>query len=718
MDKKLLRVIVIDDSPDDAELVNDALRRAGYLVKTQRVHDIAGLRATLGKGAWDAVISESDVPNFSISAAQDVLQRAHLDLPFIVLTGSVSDADLIKLMHEGVHDIVSKTQTARLAPVLERELRAALARTQQQASALALAELENKHRALVEGSQEAVGYCHDGMHTSANAAYLSMFGYDSKEELGEVPLLNLIDKADQAKIKEYIRKPDKKNQAAKPRECTVVRKSGERIPVRMAIFHIDAEGDKIHQIIVTDLSKHKNIESKIQFLNQHDPLTGLLNRHYFLQELDKAVAKAKSGSNSAMLYINLEQLARINTDFSYVTGDRLLLKVTKLFRDKARECDLVARFGGDEFTLLLGDTDAATARTIANDILQTLKKSNFSENGKNYECNCTIIVTPIDAQSENSQHVLTQSYRGYADSRARKQPAAKPAAAVPMAAVKTAKAQPESVPTESAQTSPWKARIRSALDNNGLSLMFQPIVNLHGDAAESYEVLLRLQDEHGTTLSAAEFIPAAEQLGLSKELDHWVVTHAIAALKEHQRAGTHTDFFINLSVMALKDETLALLILQSLKDAGLKTSSLVFEIRESSLIDHPRDAATFIDSLKRLGCRFAVDDYGTRLSAFGKIQQLDIDFLKLDGALIENLTNDNVSQTIVQALFQIGKAMNKRIIAKSVQDAESLALLWNYGADYVQGNYFQPPSAQLDYVFAGESIDSDQAVAGWAKSGG
>lgn len=718
MDKKLLRVIVIDDSPDDAELVNDALRRAGYLVKTQRVHDIAGLRATLGKGAWDAVISESDVPNFSVSAAQDVLHRAHLDLPFIVLTGSVSDADLIKLMHEGVHDIVSKTQTARLAPVLERELRAALARTQQQASALALAELENKHRALVEGSQEAVGYCHDGMHTSANAAYLAMFGYDSKEELGEVPLLNLIDKADQAKIKEYIRKPDKKNQAAKPRECTVVRKSGERIPVQMAIFHIDAEGDKIHQIIVTDLSKHKNIESKIQFLNQHDPLTGLLNRHYFLQELDKAVTKAKSGSNSAMLYINLEQLARINTDFSYVTGDRLLLKVTKLFRDKARERDLVARFGGDEFTLLLGDTNAATARTIADDILQTLKKSNFSENGKNYDCNCTIIVTPIDAQSENSQRVLTQSYRGYADSRARKQPAAKPAAAVPMAAAKAAKAQPESRPTESAQTSPWKERIRSALDNNGLSLMFQPIVNLHGDAAESYEVLLRLQDEHGATLSAAEFIPAAEQLGLSKELDHWVVTHAIAALKEHQRAGTHTDFFINLSVMALKDETLALLILQSLKEAGLKTSSLVFEIREDSLIDHARDAATFIDSLKRLGCRFAVDDYGSRLSAFGKIQQLDIDFLKLDGALIENLTNDNVSQTIVQALFQIGKAMNKRIIAKSVQDAESLALLWNYGADYVQGNYFQPPSPQLDYVFAGESIDSDQAVAGWAKSGG
>lgn len=713
MDKQLLRVIVIDDSPDDAELVNEALRRAGYLVKMQRVQDVAGLRATLSKGPWDAVISEYDVPNFSVGAALDVLHKEELDLPLVVLTGSISDADLIKLMHSGVHDIVSKNQTARLAPVLERELRAAQARRQQQASTMALAELENKHRALVEGSQEAVGYCQDGMHTSVNAAYLAMFGYDSKEELSEVPVLNLIDKADQTQIKNYFRKPDKKNQTAKPRECTALRKNGERFPVQIAIFHIDAEGDKLHQIIVTDLSKHKSIESKIQFLNQRDPLTGLLNRHYFLQELDKAVAKAKSGGgNSALLYINIEQLGRINTDFSYVTGDRLLLKVAKLFRDKAREHDLVARFGGDEFTLLLADADETTARALADDILQTLKKSNFSENGKNYECNCTIIATPIDAQSISSQQVLTRSQRGYADNRARKQ------AKVVTAPIATAQAQPESAPIEPAHTSAWRQRIRNALDNNGLSLMFQPIVNLHGDPAESYEVLLRLQDEHGTSLPAAEFMPVAEQLGLSKELDHWVVKHAIAALQEHQRTGTHTDFFINLSVMALKDETLALSILQSLKEAGLKTSSLVFEIRENSLIDHPRDSTIFIESLKRLGCRFAADDYGTCLSAFGKIQELDIDFLKLNGALIENLTNDNVSQTIVQALFQIGKSMNKRIIAKSVQDAESLALLWNYGADYVQGNYFQPPSPQLDYVFAGESVDSDQAVAGWAKSNG
>ena len=168
--------------------------------------------------------------------------------------------------------------------------------------------------------------------------------------------------------------------------------------------------------------------------------------------------------------------------------------------------------------------------------------------------------------------------------------------------------------------------------------------------------------------------------------------------------------------MALKDASMALLILKSLKDAPFKADSLVFEVQENVLVEHPRDASVFIDSLKRLGCRFAVDDFGTRISSFVEVQKLGIQYLKLDGRLIQNLTNSTVSQTIVQALFQVAKALDKRIIAKSVQDAESLALLWNYGADYVQGHYFQAPSEQMDYVFAGESIDSDQAVAGWAKT--
>ena len=157
MDKKLLRVIIIDDSPDDADLVADALRRAGYMLKTQRAHDLASLRATLGKGAWDAVISECDVPDLGISTTLDQLQRSGLDLPFVIMTGALNDADFVKFMQEGAHDIVLKSQGGRLAPVLERELAAAEMRRQKTEATETLRRLEEKHSTLIAGSQEAVG---------------------------------------------------------------------------------------------------------------------------------------------------------------------------------------------------------------------------------------------------------------------------------------------------------------------------------------------------------------------------------------------------------------------------------------------------------------------------------------------------------------------------------------------------------------------------------
>jgi diguanylate cyclase (GGDEF)-like protein/PAS domain S-box-containing protein len=713
MEKKSLRVIVIDDSPDDAELVTSALRQAGWRVKNQRIQDAARLQSALDKDAWDAIVTECDVPGLAVGVALDQVRRAGLDLPFLVFTGTLGDDKFGELLREGVHDVVFKEHAARLVPVLERELRAAHEREQQRKTAHTLADLESRHRALVEGSQEAVCYCHDGMHIGANAAYLQMFGYTSIQELEGVPLLNLIDKRDQAQIKDYFRKPDTDRQKAKPRECSAVKKGGAPFPAQITIFEFTWRGEKQQQVIVTDLTRQKVAEHKLQFLNRHDPLTGLHNRHALFQELDKFIAQAKAGAgNSALLYINLEQLGRINTEISYGAGDRLLFKVAKLIRDSARDQDMVARIGGDEFMLLLPGVDATQAQATADTVLKALKKQHFSENGKSFECNCSINVTPIDATTESAQQVLAGSYRRYAESRIHKQggPAQTPSAPVPAPAA--------AFDTVTPDVAAWRPRIQTALDRNALELMFQPIVNLHGDPAEAYEVLIRMRDADGQEITAAEFMPAAEQLGLSRAIDHWVVEHAIQALKQHHKAGTHTDFFINLSVMALQDDSLAILIVKALKEAGLKASSLVFEIREGVLVEHAREAATFIDSLKRLGCRFVVDDYGTRISAFGDIQRLGIDYLKLDGALIQDLTNDAVSQTIVEALFKVGKAMNKRIIAKSVQDAESLALLWNFGADYVQGHYFQPPSPTLDYVFAGESVDSDQAVAGWARSGG
>jgi len=711
VENKLLRLLVIDDSPDDAELATAALRHAGYRVKSQRVQDLGGAQAALAKGDWDVVIGEIDVPQLSVPSMLELLKRLKLDLPVIVMTRTVSDEELTTLIRNGARDVVFKNQTGRLAPVIEREIEASEARRAHQQAQQAYTDLEHKYRALIQGSHEAVGYLQDGMHVEANPAYLALFGYDNLQALQEIPVLNLIDVPDQARFKALMRKPGQ-DPTGSAGSFTIVKRDGTRAPVEIALSMIDMGGESWMQLSVTDMSRHKNIEDRLQFLNQHDPLTGLHNRHHFLHELGKAVEAAKSGQGtSALLYIDLEQLKVVNNAHGFAAGDRMLIKLARLFRDHVGKQDVLARFAGDEFAVLMPDADAKRAAATAEAIKKAMRETSFTEGGKHYQCGCSLNIVVIDRDTESVQKAVLSAHRHTAA----KPPAPPPAPASappPPPAAPLAVVEPAG---PAAKVSPWAITIDNALQHDGFQLLYQPIVNLHGDPAESYEVLLRLQGEEPGKSSVGELLRGAVACGKAQAIDHWVVRHAIAALGEHRKTGAQTSFFINLTDAALRDETLALLVLQEIKGTGLKADSLVFEITESALADSPRDAAAFIASLRKLGCRFCVDDFGDRLSAFPEIQKLPIEFLKLNGRLIANLTNDPVAQTVVQALFQVAKTMQKRIIAKFVEDAESLALLWNYGADYVQGNYFQPPDAGLTYEFTGESIDSDQAVGGWTQ---
>ncbi len=722
MEKKLLRVLVVDDSPDDTELTVEVLRRAGYMLKTQRVQDIAGMQTALTKESWDVIITETDVPQFSVTLVLDTLRHAKQDSPCIVMTRTVSDADLTKLMHAGVRDIVFKNQASRLAPVIERELAVTQGRHQQQETQRTLTRLEQRYRALIDGSREAVCYSHDGIHTETNRAYLALFGYNDATELADVPVLSLIDKADHARLKDLFRKPGRSPQGAGGSEFVAIKKDGTRFPVEISISAIDMGGEIWHQITINDISKRKAMDSKLQFLQERDSLTGLYNRHYFVVELGKAVtaAKTKKGK-SALLYIGLDQLKEINEAYGFTAGDKVLLKVARLLGANIENNDVLARYGGSEFAILLHGADETSARQVADKMRSTLKETSFSEANQTFECQCHFGIGAINANVESAEKTLAIAQRAFLTARTPHQqtkaelhveapPTPPPAATKPTPAPAPQAAPPAKVVEN---RSPIVSAIENALKGHGFQLLYQPIVNLHGDPAENYEVLVRMVSAEGNLVPAGEFMPAAEESKLALAIDHWVIRNAIKALRELRAKGHQATFFVNLSATALNDSDLPIVIVDALRDSGVKGHSLVFEVKDSSLAGHAKEAAAFISSLGKLGCRFAADDFGKRLG--GAPLQQPLEFLKIDNSLVHNLLNEQGGNETVKEIFDSAVNDNRRIIIKNVEDAASLSALWNFGVEYVQGNYFQPPDATLNYNFAGESIDSDQATSGWTQ---
>jgi EAL domain-containing protein (putative c-di-GMP-specific phosphodiesterase class I) len=248
----------------------------------------------------------------------------------------------------------------------------------------------------------------------------------------------------------------------------------------------------------------------------------------------------------------------------------------------------------------------------------------------------------------------------------------------------------------------WYDRIQSALDNNCFVTVYQPIVNLAAEPAENYEILLRMLDEKGDEIAPGAFMGSAEKAGLMTAIDRWVVSNAIHALIERQKEKANTRFFIKLSSCSLRDSSLEAWLSEQLLEAKLPESSLVFEITEADATNYPEQAQALSKRLKQLNCQVALDHAGLAGEVKAVWGSLDLDYIKISGKLISNLSKNKEDQTMVGYIAAFAKGKNILTIAQFVQDATVLAFLWQNGINYIQGYYLQRPDTALTYDFSQE----------------
>lgn len=724
MEKKILRLLIVDQSPDDTELAVTAIRKCGYMLKTQRIQDMAGMQAAIDKGQWDVVISEFTLPHFSAQMAHDLLKKAGREPPFIILTRAIPDNDLLAAMRSYAQDVVMKDQAIKLAPVIERELRAAEDRRRLHEATARVAETENKSKAVIEGSREALCYLQDGMHLDANKTYLDLFGYESQDAMAGIPVMNLIDKADQKRFKDFLRKPPTDNAAAVG--FNAVREDGSRFPVELTLSPITLNGESCLQLMVSDVGKRKAVETKLQYMNQHDPLTGLYNRHYFLQTLNKVVEQVKQGKGMAtVLYMDMQQLKHINQSVNYAAGDRMLIKVARLMRDHLGEDTTLARFGGDEFAALLHKGESESRR-IAEQTLDALRKTAFTEAGKSFHCDCHLSVTAVERDVESAQAVLARAYQAALAMHA----PAKPADAAAPATMHTPVAEKPPAPAPVIKPAapaakvaevrtggdPWLTRLQQAVDRESFTLIYQPMISMSGEGDEYYEVLVRLVDENGELVPAGKFMPAAERTGLCAVIDRWVIRNAIEALGSLHHNGRPATFFVNLSTTAFKDADLLPSVIRWLREASVKPGHVVFEANESQILAQPQAAATFIRAAGKLGTGFSIDNYGHQVANDAHLNGLSIGYAKIDASFLKKLSADPSSRNVLKAVVTAAQARNLKTIAKCVESAESLAGLWSFGFDYVQGEYFESAEAQAETDQHTTLSSETNSAPNWATS--
>jgi diguanylate cyclase (GGDEF)-like protein/PAS domain S-box-containing protein len=437
----------------------------------------------------------------------------------------------------------------------------------------------------------------------------------------------------------------------------------------------DEKGAALYAITqAQDVSERKHLAGRLEFLVDHDFLTGLFNRRHFERALTTEAERiARYGGPAAVLLIDLDNFKDVNDSFGHKAGDAVLKGVAGLLRQRTRETDLLARIGGDEFAVLLPQTDADRAESVADEVVKALGRQTAVLADQSIRVTASVGVAMFE-------HLTDTEVLAYADLAMYE---AKEAGRNRLAMYHPFEGRRERVSARFAEVE----RIRRALEEDRLLLYGQPILDLATNQVSSYEILLRLPDERGgEPLPPNAFLYAAERSGLIQAIDGWVLRRAVTLVAEHARAGRRLVLNVNLSANSIGDPKMAALAEQVITEAGIDPALLIFEITETTAIANVERAKVFADRLCALGCQFALDDFGAGFGSFYYIKTLPFDYLKIDGAFIRGLATSPMDQLIVQAIVSIAKGLRKKTVAEFVADAETVRLLRQIGVDCAQGH--------------------------------
>ena len=478
------------------------------------------------------------------------------------------------------------------------------------------------------------------------------------------------------------------------------RKGGDTFPMAIKLGAMQLEGKRLYTALVADISERRAMVENLRTQAEHDSLTGLYNRGFFLQEIERVVERARRSHRiSTLLYIDLDNFKYVNDTLGHLAGDRLLIEVATLLQKRARRGDLIARLGGDEFTMLLYDTRVEEARTIAESFRKTLANSRFRHSGDHLDMGCSIGVATITAESRSPQEVLSQAdFACHMAKRAGRN------------RVHVFELKDEANVAAMSLDMGWSRRIKDAIEHNQFVLVAQPVVDTRSKQATAYEVLLRLRDEHGDFIMPNGFLPSAERFGLATEVDRWVIANAIRTLATLVPENPELRFSINLSGQTLSEPEVCDLIISELRRAKLDPSALTFEVTETVAIANMQLAETFLGKLKTIGCSTALDDFGSGMSSFAYLRELPVDYVKIDGRFVRNMAANTVDQAMVRAMNDIAHALGKRTVAEFVENEECFRLLCEYGVDYAQGFYLGQPESIAVATAAKSLLNPDRRV--------
>ncbi|MEJ2645980.1 MAG: EAL domain-containing protein [Gammaproteobacteria bacterium] len=681
-------VLVVEDSEDDALLLVDSLERAGFSIRWRRVETAEQLESALHEDRWDVVVSDYTMPRFSGSAALHIIQEFDPDIPFIFVSGTIGEDTAVAAMRAGAQDYVMKSNLARLAPAIRRELIEAEHRRARRRAEDTLRRLSQ----VVEQAADSVFITDpNGAIEYANPAFERLTGYSAEEVRGRNPAILKSGVHDPPYYREMWRTVLRKQVF---RGLLINRRrDGELFYEDKIITPLLDDKGRIAHFVSTgrDITERKQFERQLRHWATHDALTGLPNRVRMTEILETALEAARgSGGMVGVFTLDVDNFKRVNVSLGHPSGDRLLREIAQRLMGCLERSQAVGRHGGDEFLVV-----AAGARSIDDvvRVLNTVKEAcdapirvdgqdvffSFSVGVAVYPPdggNCETLLRNADTALHRAKSVGRGEHQFYApDMNAR------------------------------AEELLWlEADLRRALGRGEFVFHYQPQVDFWTRRIESVEALLRWQHPDRGLMSPDEFVPLLEETGMIVSLGEWTLQRACHDWRIWQAAGKGpARIAVNVAARQFSDPAFVDMVRRALADQQVPARALELEITEQTVMTDVQQAGVTLEMLDALGVRLAVDDFGTGYSSLAYLKRFPLDSLKIDRTFVGDLPENTSDGAIVEASITLGHKLGLEVVAEGVETAQQFAFLRNANCDLAQGYYVSRPvpASDLAQLLAG-----------------
>jgi diguanylate cyclase (GGDEF)-like protein/PAS domain S-box-containing protein len=665
-------LIVLSPARDPVEAINSILRRAGHAVHCTWIPALGDLPDALPQINPELLIDVVG-PGEDLKSIIGVRDQVAPTVPVVLVAETVDEGVIADAMSAGARDVVSLANPVRLAAVMARELRAFRLERALTSTVKSAHDARNQLESVLQRSNDAIVQVQEGIVIDANPAWLELFGIE--DTLVGLPVMDLFDESTQPALKGALAACLQGRWSEHTLKATALLRNGKTMAVEIVLALGDHEGEPSVRLVVP--AKARDEQKLVEELSQavhSDHTTGFLHRRELMEALQARLAAPSPGGMRCLALVKLDRFAAVERDIGATASEDVLTGIAALLKETLYPNEIVGRFGGVRFLALLERGNENDIQAWGKQLQARVQKHVMRINDKTVAVTCTVALSIVPPSAPKLDAIVADVMDA----------CAKGVKQGGNQVLTSGRADVENRVQSYDQV--WVKHIKSALMENRFRLAQQPVASLKGDDPQMWDVLVRMIDLQGKEVLPAEFMAAAERNDLLKNIDRWVVGASLSFAAQRRPQ----CLFVRLSKDTARDATFVEWLDGHVRSTRAAPQHVCFQVTEEVAAALPQ-VRTLAGELRQRGFRFALESFGSGRDSHGLLESVPLDFIKIDGALVQALARDAQLQQRVRVLVDSAGKHNINTIAERVEDANTMAVLWQLGVQYIQGYFVNAP---------------------------